>query len=137
MKKFFKKLLTSGSTHAILLGATVGFGLMFILTLAIPAIAGLLGFALGATFVSGVAYALTKYAEFRINASEGEKLLAKEHAEKEQEVVKGEDFVLTQENEVTTTAEANNTQEVQLTPEEQTRQKIEKYSVELDEMGKF
>ncbi len=142
MKKFIKKILTSGSTHAILLGATAGFGLMFILTLAIPALSGLLGFALGATFVSGVAYALTKYAEFRINASEGEKLLAQDHAEKEQEVVKGEDFVLTQENEATqvqeneVVAEAK-VEEVQLTPEEQTRKKIEKYSVEMDEMGKF
>ena len=142
MKKFFKKLLTSGSTHAILLGATAGFGLMFILTLAIPALSGLLGFALGATFVSGVAYALTKYAEFRINAKEGEKLLGTNGGEAGNEDVNGEEFVLTQENEATqvqeneVVAEAK-IEEAPLTPEEQTRKKIEKYSVEMDEMGKF
>ena len=96
------------------------------LSLAIPALAGILGFAIGATFVAGVAYGLTKYADFTISAKEGEKLLKQDEAE----AVKVEDFVLTPDK------QANKEEAVELTPEQKTRKKIEKYSIELDEMGK-
>jgi len=144
MKKFFKKLLTSKITPAVLLGLTLGGALLTVLALTVPALAGVLGVALGITFVGGVSYGLTKYADFVISAKEGEKLGGDDGAAgTEHERVEGEDYVVTVENDATSTF----TQDTVETPQERERKRIErqrkeikekreKYSIELDEMGK-
>ena len=146
MKKFFKKVLTSKITAGVLAGITLGALLMTVLSLAVPALAGALGASLGVLFGAGVAYGLTKYADFVISAKEGERLGGQDGGDATAELVQTEDFVVTAENDHSTTftTEMVNPQVAALQRETKRREKIkeerkkerEKYSIELDEMGK-